>query len=94
MMDFYLAAALLTAWAGCCCFYLSSPNQCWRKRPWRARPARLSALVLLCLSLWLFGHTFQPLTAFFVFITNLMLMLLLMPHIGALRVIWRRQSHD
>jgi hypothetical protein len=79
-----LLLAFALAWAGCASFYLASPNQRWRTRPWPAKPARAAAAVLLLASLLTFGQLMQATAAAFVFATCLMLTFAVLPYLGAL----------
>jgi hypothetical protein len=88
-MNLAVASGLLLALAGCTAFYLASPQQRWRAAPLPARPARLAAGVLLIAGMAALCQALQPLTATYVLLIWVMLLLVLLPYVGALLVLRR-----
>ncbi|MFA7665495.1 MAG: hypothetical protein WCY32_05185 [Burkholderiaceae bacterium] len=87
---FTIAGLAVTALA-CLCLYAASPNQKLWATAWPARPARVASAGLL-MSAWLaFVRDMQYLTATFTLLTTLMLVLVVLPYVGA----WRhaRRAH-
>lgn len=82
--------ALLLALAGSICLYLSSPNQRWRSRPLPAVAARLVALALILISLFVLWLNTQPVVAVFMLCGWLMLFLVVLPYLGAWRSLRRK----
>ncbi len=64
--------------------YAASPNQRLWAAPWPRRPAHLASAALLLLSGWALGQDMQWLAASFVVATVLMLVLAVLPYVGAL----------
>ncbi len=81
---FFTTAGLAAVCAGGLCLYAGSPHQRWFAAPWPARPARVLGAVLLALSWLALAGAMQRVTATFVFATALMLVLTLLPYVGAL----------
>ena len=85
-----VALALLLAFGGCGCLYLASPHQRWRSSPLPARPARTAGFALLSASLVAFARAMQLVPAIFTFGAAVMLLLVVLPYVGAARMIVRR----
>ncbi|MBN9460900.1 MAG: hypothetical protein J0H00_06705 [Burkholderiales bacterium] len=79
-----VVVGLACALAGCSCLYLASPHQLWRAVPWPARPARAAGALLLAASLAAFLQAMQAAPAVFTFVACLMLLLVVLPYLGAL----------
>jgi hypothetical protein len=75
--------AMLLAALGCASLYLSSPHQRLRATPLPTRPARASAGLLACASLYAFSRAMDTLPALFTFFTCTMLWLVVVPYLGA-----------
>lgn len=71
--------------AGCACLYLALPNQRWRAAPWPLWPACGAGTVMLVLGMLALAQDLQYAAAAFVFCTDAMLTLALLPYLGALR---------
>lgn len=90
-MSMFTLLGLIAALTGCIGLYLSSGNQRWLPSPLPAVPARMAATLLMGVG-WLgLAHEMHALTVSFVFITVLMLAFTLLPYVGALLGILRRQ---
>ncbi|KAA5604324.1 hypothetical protein F1188_16660 [Roseospira marina] len=85
-MSALLLLSLLLASAGCVALYLASPHQRWRPRPWPRRRAHRVGALLLVGSLIVLSAAMQPVAAVFTVITWAMVMLVLLPLVGVLRV--------
>lgn len=83
--------ALAAALAGGASLYLASPHQRWRATPWPVGPARALGAALLALSLFAFAQGMQATTAAFAFVTTLMLVLAVLPYVGALLTLRREK---
>lgn len=84
-MNLLILTGLLAGIAGCACLYLASPNQRWRVTALPVMPARVAGAALIVLA-WLgLAGAMQRLTASFVLITLLMVVLAVLPYVGALR---------
>ena len=75
--------------AGCVSVYLAAPKQGWLPRPWPARPARAAGALLLACGLACLCHAMQDVAAVFLFSTTVMMLLVLLPYLGALAAILR-----
>lgn len=80
-----------TALAACLCLYSASPNQHLWRHPWPALASRSAAGLLLCLSWLSLRQDMQRLTASFVLATLLMLLLALLPYLGAWLLLHRQR---
>ena len=76
--------ALAAILVGCAAIYLASPNQRWLAAPWPARRARVLGVALLSFGWFGLAWHMQALTATFAFVTAVMLVLSVLPYIGAL----------
>ncbi len=85
-MNTFTLIGLLASALGCIALYLASPNQRWRATPWPARPARAAGGVFLAAGLCAVLQAMQAAAGVFVFVTWLMLLCVLFPYIGALRL--------
>lgn len=83
MLVFTFIGLAAIALAGLC-FYAASPNQLLRAAPWPRWPARMASAGLLALGWLALTQDMQRLTAAFVLGTMLMLVLVVLPHAGAL----------
>ncbi|HIV70379.1 MAG TPA: hypothetical protein H9903_05595 [Candidatus Aquabacterium excrementipullorum] len=83
-------AAFVVSLLGAVAIYLAAPHQAWLAKAWpvRMRWAGIG-LLLIALALWL--ETLRPLAAVFTFSTLLMLLFTVLPYLGALRRVLRRQ---
>lgn len=93
-MKVYPLLGLVLCALACLCLYLASPHQRLRGTPWPARPARAAALALALLSWLALAQQLQRLTASYVLLTTAMLVLSLLPYLGALRVLRRRADTE
>ncbi len=90
-----LILGLLLSLGGSVAFYLASPHQLCLRQPWPARPARLAALLLIGGSVLPLSQALLPATLLFVLLTWLMLLLSLLPYLGALyQHLAREASHE
>lgn len=83
-MQTLILLALVAILVGCAVIYLASPNQRWLVAPWPARRARMLGAALLGVGWFGLAWHMQALTAAFVFVTTVMLVLSVLPYIGAL----------
>lgn len=93
-MPVLILASLTAVCIGCFCIYRASPNQQWGAAPWAAAPARTTGLALLALGGWGCLSGFTAVAAVFVFCTALMLFFSLIPYVGVLRGLRRRDAHE
>lgn len=93
-MSFSMSFVGLTAAVlACLCLYAASPNQRLWSVAWRRGPARLASAALLALALWALAQDMHNLTAIFTLGTALMLVLSVLPYVGAF-VHDRHDRHD
>jgi len=92
-LDVNVAPGLLLAAAGCAGIYLASPHQRWLAASWPALPARVAGVLLLVAGLVALLQVLQAAAAAFVFVHWLMLLFVIFPYLGALRVS-RRESRS
>lgn len=78
-----LAVALTLSLGGGACLYLASPNQQLRAAPLPWRPALLAGSGLGLGGLAAFAWVLHPVAAVFTFTLWLMLVLVALPHVGA-----------
>lgn len=89
-MNGIVVLGMLLAAAGCASFYLASPNQYWLGESWPVWPARIAGVLLLLAGLVALLNVFQPAAGSFIFLHWLMLLFVLFPYLGALRLALRR----
>lgn len=80
---------LCSGLAGCLCLYLAADNQRWLAAPWPKTPARAAGALLLMLAWLALAHGLQRLTASFALVTEVMLVLSVLPYLGALLTLRR-----
>ena len=90
-MTLFLLLGSAAVLFGCLCLYLASPHQRYLAHAWPVVPTRVAGTVLLTAGLAAFGQALQPLAAVFVFIAALMMMLTLLPYLGALISLFQEQ---
>ncbi len=90
MNSLAVALASLLAFVGCGSLYLASPHQRWRAAPLPAKPARAAGSGLLLASLFAFGRAMHIVPAVFAFAASVMLLLVVLPYVGAAVVVVRR----
>jgi len=83
-MPLFTLLGLLAAILAGLCLYAASPHQRLWAASWPQRPARLAGTALLLASWLAFAQEMQRLTATFTFCTTLMLVLVVLPYVGAL----------
>ncbi|MFT4101173.1 MAG: hypothetical protein QM674_09090 [Burkholderiaceae bacterium] len=84
MMSVFTFCGLVAIALGAACLYVASPNQRLLVEPWPRRPARIGGAALLLAALPLLARDTRPLATAFVFVTALMLVLAVLPYLGAL----------
>ena len=89
-MNTFTFIGLVALLTGCVSLYLASPHQSLMAVRWSNRPARIRGLTLLALGGLSLTQGMRALTAAFVFVTALMLIFSVLPYIGALLNIRRR----
>lgn len=90
-MTYWFSIGLALAVSGCACFYLASPRQTWRGRPWPRLAARLSGVVLLVAAFVVLLQAQQATAAVYTLLTVAMTALVLAPYLGAWRALRRRR---
>ncbi len=83
-MPVFIVCGLTAIVLGGFCFYAASPNQCLLGQAWPRRLAHAAGVFLLLVGLLALAQEMQRLTAVFVFSTALMLVLTVLPYLGAL----------
>ncbi len=83
--------ALLPLLLGAVSLYLASANQCWRTTSLPAYSSRMFGIILLAIGLLALLKVLQPAAAAFVFVHWLMLLFVIFPYLGALRLARRRR---
>lgn len=78
-----VSTALVLALMSCTCLYLSSPNQRLRQAALPRRPTHVFAGVLSAASLYAFTCAMDLVPSAFTFITWTMLLLVILPYLGA-----------
>lgn len=74
----------------CVCIYLVLPHQQLRRSRWPVWPACAVGVVLLVVSWLALAQGLRPLTASFVLVATVMLVLSVLPYLGAWRVLRQR----
>lgn len=88
-MPVHLVAGLGLVLCACVGLYLASPYQRLLAQPLASRPARVAGAVLLVVGSVLIGQGMQFVAAVFTVLTWVMLLLVLLPYLGALRPLKR-----
>lgn len=88
-MNLFTWTGLATCALGCLCLYLSSPHQGLCQRAWPAGRARVAGAVLLLLAWGALTQAMQRLTASFLLLAAVMLLLAVLPYLGAWWVLQR-----
>jgi|ACQI01.1.fsa_nt_gi hypothetical protein len=86
-MQWFHLIALLTGFLGSLSIYLTSPNQLWLNQPFAKTTGLLVGALfwIVCLALLMQG--LQVVVAIFIFVVWIMVVLTLLPYIGALKKI-------
>ncbi|MBM3563203.1 MAG: hypothetical protein FJX48_08645 [Alphaproteobacteria bacterium] len=80
-------AACIAIIAGAVSLYLGAPNQSWLSRPLPALRSCVAGAALLLLGVFLWRETVQLSTAIFATLVLTMLLFIVFPCLGALRII-------
>lgn len=79
-----MGVSLALLLVGCLLIYLASPHQRWLARPLPAGPGRAAGALLLALALYRLLQGMQGVAAVFTWTLAAMLMLTVLPYLGAL----------